>query len=152
MAKPIPDGYHTITVQLTISPCSEAIDWYRTVFDAQEIARMPAPDGTIMHAELKIGDSVLMLMDPMRGGKGPKELGGTNAVVHLYVDDADARWKAALAAGATSIMDITDAFWGDRYGIFADPFGQNWAVATHREDLPAEEIERRAAALFGCGR
>jgi PhnB protein len=149
MVKPIPEGYHTITMQLTLSPCSEAIDWYRKVFDATEVApAVKGPDGKIMHAEVQIGDSRLMLMDPMMGGKAPKELGGTNALVHLYVPDADAVWKRATEAGATSLLDMRDEFWGDRYGIVVDPFGQPWALATHQEDLSPEEIEKRMAARF----
>jgi PhnB protein len=148
MPKPIPEGSHTIKVQLIVSPCSEAIDWYKRVFDAKERGVMPTPDGKIMHAELQIGDSQLMLMDPVMGGKSPKDLGGTNATVNLYVEDADAVWKTAIGAGAKSLLDIHDAFWGDRYGICVDPFGQQWAFATHQEDVSDAELARRAAAMF----
>lgn len=148
MPKPIPEGYRTITLSLIVTPCAEAIDWYKRVFDAQENFRMAEPSGKIMHAELQIGDSRFMLMDAVMGGKGPKELGGTNATVHLYVEDADALWRKALGAGAKSLLDLHDAFWGDRYGICVDPFGQQWAFATHQEDVSEEELGRRAAALF----
>lgn len=148
MPRKIPDGYHSLTLQLILSPCREAIEWYKRVFDAQQLTLMPGPDGKIVHAELRIGDSMLMLMDPMMGGKSPKDLGGTNATAHLYVDDADAIWKRALEAGAKSLLDIHDAFWGDRYAICVDPFGQQWAFATHQEDLSEEEVGRRAAAMF----
>lgn len=148
MVKPIPDGYRTLTPQLIVSPCREAIEWYKRVYDAQEVAVMPDPTGQVMHAELRIGDSLLMLMDPMMGGKSPKELGGTNATLHLFVENADALWNKALKNGAKSLLDIHDAFWGDRYGICVDPFGQQWAFATHQEDVSEEELGRRAAALF----
>jgi uncharacterized glyoxalase superfamily protein PhnB len=148
MAQAIPKGFRTITPQLIVSPCQEAIAWYVRVFDAKSLAVMPAPDGKIMHAEIQIGDSLLMLMDAIMGGKSPKDLGGTNATIHLYVADADALWTKALGAGATSLLDIHDAFWGDRYGICVDPFGQQWAFATHEEDLSDDELARRAAAMF----
>jgi PhnB protein len=151
VVKAIPDGYRTITMQLVVSPCGEAIDWYQKVFDAEDRGRVQAPDGTIMHAELQIGDSRLMLMDPMMGGKSPRDLGGTNATVHLYVKDADALWRRALEAGATVVTELRDEFWGDRYGIVTDPFGQQWAIATHKEDVSPNELERRIATLFASG-
>lgn len=151
MAKPIPEGYHTITMHIVVSPCREAIDWYKKVFGAEELHVMPMPDGKIMHAELQIGTSRMMLNDPMMGGKSPKDLGGTNATVHLYVKDADAIYKKAVDEGATVTMEIDDAFWGDRYGMVVDPFGQSWAVATHKEDVSPEEMGKRAAAMFGGG-
>lgn len=149
MTKPIPDGSHTITMHLILSPAAEAIAFYEKAFGAEQLAKMPTPDGKIMHAMLKIGDSQLMLNDPMMGGKSPKELGGTNATVHLYVEDADKVYNRAIEAGATVLMPIEDAFWGDRYGMVVDPFGQQWAIATHQEDVTPEEMGARAAKLFG---
>jgi PhnB protein len=148
MTRPIPDGYHGLTIHIMVSPCSEAIDFYRQAFGAEELMRLPTPDGQILHAALRIGDSVMMLNDPMMGGKGPKELGGTNATCHLYVEDADAVYARAVELGATVTMPISDAFWGDRYGMIVDPFGQSWAIATALEDVSPEEMGRRAAELF----
>jgi uncharacterized glyoxalase superfamily protein PhnB len=151
-AKPIPDGYHTITAALTLSNAVEAIEFYKRAFGAVELARAPAPDGKkIWHAELQIGDSRLMLadefpeMDP--GSKSPLTLGGTPTNLHLYVEDATAFFERAVAAGATVTMPLDDVFWGDRYGKLLDPFGHSWAVAQHVEDVSMEEMYRRAEAF-----
>lgn len=146
--KKIPDGYHSLTIHIMISPCREAIEFYTKAFGAEELMVLPMPDGKIMHAALRIGDSIMMLNDPMMGGKGPKDLGGTNATCHLYVEDADAVYNRAVELGATVMMPIEDAFWGDRYGMIVDPFGQSWAIATQLEDVSPEEMGRRAAAMF----
>lgn len=147
MTKPVPDGYHTITMSIVVSPCSEAIDWYTRAFGAEPLGTMSMPDGSVMHSEIKIGDSRMMLSDPMMGAKSPRDLGGTNATVHLYVSDADALWKRAIEAGATPVMEIHDAFWGDRYGVLLDPYGQSWSVATHVEDVSEKEMARRIKAI-----
>jgi uncharacterized glyoxalase superfamily protein PhnB len=149
--RPIPEGYHTLTPSLTVHNASEAIEFYKRAFGAQELARAPAPDGRrIWHAELKIGDSRLMLNDEfpeMGGGRGPRSLGGTPTSLHLYVEDADAVFKRAVEAGAKVSMPLMDAFWGDRYGKVTDPFGHEWGIATHKEDVSEKEQRRRAEAF-----
>jgi uncharacterized glyoxalase superfamily protein PhnB len=145
--RPIPEGFHTLTPSLTVHNATEAIEFYKRAFGAEELSRAPAPDGRrIWHAELKIGDSRLMLNDEfpeMGGGRGPRSLGGTATSLHLYVRDADAVFKRAVEAGATVSMPIMDAFWGDRYGKVTDPFGHEWGIATHKEDVSEEERRRR---------
>ena len=148
---PIPEGFHTLTPYLVIKGASEAIEFYKRAFGAQEKVRMPGPDGkSVMHAELKIGDSPLMLADefPDMGSLGPHGIGGTSVVIHVYVDDADAVFNQAVAAGAQVKMPLQDMFWGDRYGQITDPFGHRWSVATHKEDLTPEEMGKRAQAAF----
>jgi PhnB protein len=144
MAKPIPDGAHTIAPHLTIEGAADAIEFYKKAFEAKEMMRMPAADGKrVMHASLKIGDSTLMLNDsfPEWGSPGgPKTLGGTPVTIHLYVEDCDAVFNRAVAAGATVTMPLADMFWGDRYGRITDPFGHNWSIATHKKDLTAAEV------------
>lgn len=149
-AKPIPEGYHSITPHLVAKDVAAAIDFYKKVFAARETERMAGPDGRIMHAELKIGDSIIMLSDeyPERGVQGPKTLGGTPVSIFLYVEDVDAVAKHAIAAGAKEMMPVADQFWGDRYGQVLDPFGHLWALATHKEDLTPDEIRRRAESFF----
>ena len=151
LVRPTPKGYHTATPYLVVRGAAQAIEFYKRAFGAEELARMPAPDGrTVMHAELKIGDSIVMLADesPGMGCRSPESLGGSTASLHLYVKDVDAAFKRALAAGAQARMPVADMFWGDRYGKVADPFGHEWGLATHKEDLSPEEIGRRAAAYF----
>ena len=145
-AKPIPEGYHTLTPSLAVDDAAQAIEFYKQAFGATERARMPAPDGRIAHAELQIGDSLLTLADTFDQSayKPPKELGGTTVSVLLYVDDADAVFDHALEAGATVTMPLADVFWGDRYGQVTDPFGHVWQIATHKEDLTPEETMERA--------
>ena len=144
--KPIPEGYSTISPSLAVDDAAKAIDFYKNAFGATERMRMDAPGGKVAHAELQVGDSVLMLGDtmPQSTARAPKELGGTSAVLMLYVEDADAFVQRALDAGATVTMPLADMFWGDRFGQIADPFGHQWAVATHIEDVPPGEMEERA--------
>lgn len=145
MAKPIPDGYHTVTPYLTVDGAAEAIEFYKKAFGAKERMRMPGPDGKLGHAEIEIGDSIVMISDPFPGSsmKSPKELGGTCAGVFLYVEDVDATFEQAVNAGATVTMALEDMFWGDRFGSLEDPFGHAWSMATHKEDLTPEQIAER---------
>lgn len=146
MAKPIPEGYHTITPYLIVKGADEAIEFYKKAFGAEELFRMPGPDGRgVMHAELRIGDSIIMLADesPDRGYLGPLTRGGATSSLLLYVEDADASFARAIAAGATEKMPVSDMFWGDRYGQVRDPFGHDWSIATHTEDVAPEEMARR---------
>ena len=144
--KPIPDGYRTVTPYLVVDDAAAAIEYYKKAFGATERGRMEAPGGTIGHAELQIGDSVVMLSDPFPQGstRPPSELGGTSASVFLYVEDVDAVVKQAVGEGATIVMEVADQFWGDRFGTVTDPFGHVWSVATHIEDVPPEEMAKRA--------
>ncbi len=144
--KPIPEGYHTVTPYLAVDDAAEAIDYYKKVFGAKERVRMDAPGGKIGHAELEVGDSLVMLSDPFpqASTKPPQELGGTSVSVFLYVEDVDATVKQAVDAGATITMEVADQFWGDRMGSFTDPFGHSWSIATHVEDVPPEEMAERA--------
>jgi PhnB protein len=145
---PIPAGYHTITPYLVINNAGKAIEFYKKAFGAKEINRMAKPDGTIMHGEIQIGDSRLMFADhsAIPGAHSPETLNGTPVSIFLYVEDVDTIFKQALAAGATEAMPVQDMFWGDRYGRLVDPFGHHWHVATHTEDISAEEMGKRAAA------
>jgi PhnB protein len=145
--KPIPDGYHTITPYLTVRGAAQAIEFYKKAFGAEEIYRRATPDGRILHAELRLGDSIFMLGDefPEMGGRGgPLALGGTAVGLFLYVTDVDGAFARAIAAGAKVTMPLADMFWGDRYGKLIDPFGHEWALATHKEDVGPEEMDRRA--------
>jgi PhnB protein len=148
--KPIPEGYHTLAPYLAVDNAAEAIDYYKEAFGAKERVRMNAPGGAIGHAELEIGDSVVMLSDPFpqSSTKPPKELGGSSMSVFMYVEDVDAVVKQAVDAGATVLMEVADQFWGDRFGTVQDPFGHTWSVATHVEDVPPEEIAERAKAAM----
>jgi len=150
MTQPIPEGYHTLTTYLTVENAAEAIDYYKNVFGAKERIRMEAPDGKIGHAELEIGDSLLMLSDAFPGAtsRPPTELGGTTAGAFMYVDDVDAVVKRAVESGATITMEIADQFWGDRFGSISDPFGHLWSIATHVEDVPPDEMAERAKAAM----
>jgi PhnB protein len=140
--QPVPEGYHTVTPYLAVDNAAEAIDFYRRAFGAKERVRMPGPGDTVMHAELEIGDSLVMLSDPFPQASTtpPKELGGTSASVFMYVEDIDAVYRQAIDAGATSLMEPDDMFWGDRFGSVQDPFGHSWTIATHVEDLEPEEM------------
>jgi PhnB protein len=144
--QPVPEGYQTVTPYLAVEDAAKAIEFYTKAFGAKERVRMDAPDGKIGHAELEIGDSLVMLSDPFpqASTKPPKELGGTSASVFLYVEDVDALTKQAIDAGATSTMEVADQFWGDRMGSITDPFGHSWSIATHVEDVAPEEIAARA--------
>jgi uncharacterized glyoxalase superfamily protein PhnB len=149
--QPIPDGYHTITAAITVRGAAAAIAFYEAAFGAREVGRYPAPDGQrLWHAEVQIGDSRLMLTDEfpeMGTSSGPLALGGTPVTLHPYVPDIDALCASAVVAGATLDGAIENTFWGDRYARLIDPFGHRWSVATHIEDISAEEQQRRAAAL-----
>jgi PhnB protein len=150
--KPIQDGHHTIIPHLVVKGAAAAIDFYKKAFGAVEIGRMAMPDGkTLMHAQLKIGDSHLFLADemPFPGTcKSPQTLGGNSIALHLNVEDADAVFNRAVAAGAQPTMPLADMFWGDRYGQVTDPFGQRWSIATHKEDVAPEEMKKRAEVMF----
>ena len=149
--KPIPDGYHTATPYLRVRGADKAIEFYKKAFGAEEMVRMPGPDGkTIMHAELKIGDSPIMLGEESKemNALSPQSVGGTGGGVHLYVRDVDAFVTKAVAAGAKLAMPVADMFWGDRYGKLTDPFGHEWSVATHKEDLTPEQTDERAKKFF----
>lgn len=148
--KPIPDGMHSLTPHLMCEGAAQAIDFYVRAFNAVELARLPGPDGRIMHACLRIGDSTLMLADafPECGGVGPKALQGSPVYLHLYVEDVDAAMAQAQAAGATITMPAADMFWGDRYGQLTDPFGHKWSVATHKQDLTPEQVQQNMRAAF----
>lgn len=155
MAKPVPDGQHTVTPHLVVQGGKQALEFYEKAFGAEVHCCMPGPDGRVMHAELKIGDSKLFLADafPEYGSHGPQN-GSSPVTINLSVEDADAVFNQAVAAGATVTMPLENMFWGDRYGKLVDPFGHHWAVATHIEDLTGEQIAERAAAIFGgepCG-
>lgn len=144
-----PEGYHTVTPYLICKGAAAAIDFYKKAFGATEIMRMPAPDGRVGHCELKIGDSRVMLADefPERNIRGPHTLGGTSVSFYLYVDDVDAQFAKALAAGGKVDRPVTDQFYGDRSGTLFDPFGHQWTLATHTEDVPPEEMQRRMAKM-----
>ncbi|MGI0073846.1 MAG: VOC family protein [Nitrosotalea sp.] len=145
MVKSIPDGYHNVTPTLTIKGASEAIEFYKKAFGAQEINRFLGPDGTsIMHAEIKIGDSSIMLNDeqPQMGCLSPQSVGGTSSGIFLYVQNADDIFNKAISAGAKPQMPPMDAFWGDRFGSIVDPFGYVWSIATHKKDMSVEEIKK----------
>jgi PhnB protein len=144
--KPIPEGYHTISPALAIEGCAEAIEFYKRAFGAKERSRMPGPNNSIAHAELEIGDSVVMVSDPFPQGttKAPTDLGGTTVNLFMYVKDVDAVFQRAIDAGATVAAPLEDQFWGDRFGSVLDPYGHSWGIATHVEDVPAEEMEKRA--------
>ena len=145
--KPIPEGYHSMTPYLVIKGAAAAIDYYKKVFGATERMRMDAPGGTIGHAELEIGDSVVMLADefPEMGHRSPKTLGGTAVSILLYTENVDAVFKRALDAGAKQVRPVENQFYGDRMGTLEDPFGHLWSVATHVEDVAPDEMQRRAA-------
>jgi PhnB protein len=149
--KPIPEGYHTVTPYLTLRSAAEALEFYAKAFGAEEVFRMPTPDGGIAHAEMRIGDSMLMLSDEMleRGVRSAETLGGTPAGQFLYVEDVDAVFHRAIQAGGIELMPPTNMFWGDRMSKLRDPFGHEWAVATHVEDVPPGEMEKRAAEFMG---
>jgi PhnB protein len=149
---PLPEGFHSVTPHLIVDDAASAIDWYKKAIGAEEKMRSHAPDGKIMHAELQIGNSRLMLNDPMGGGRSPKALGGTPVGFWIYVDDCDALFNQAVANGAQvapgPMGQMSDQFWGDRSGTFTDPFGYQWTIATRKEDLTKEEMDRRAQDFF----
>lgn len=147
--QPIPDGYASVTPYLIIQGASEAIEFYENVFDATERMRLPRPDGKVAHAEIEIDGSVIMLADecPERGAKSPQTIGGTPVCLHLYVTDVDEVFANALAAGAEQIKPVENQFYGDRSGMFSDPFGHHWNVTTHVEDVSPDELQKRMPAM-----
>ena len=147
-ARPVPDGYHTLTPQLTLDNAARTIDWYKNALGAEEVSRSLGPDGKIMHAELKIGNSRFMMNDVMMGGKGPKSFGGSPASLWLYVDDSDALFNRAVSAGAQVQVPLADQFWGDRGGAISDPEGYTWWIATRKEDLTQAELKVKAEEFF----
>jgi len=148
--RPIPEGHRTVTPYLAIKNAAEALEFYRKAFGASERYRLMMPDGRVGHAEIGLGDSIVMLSDefPEFGGKAPDALGGSPVSMHLYVEDVDAFFKKAVAAGASVRKPVMDQFYGDRSGQLADPFGHLWWVATHKEDVAPEEMQKRVQAMF----
>jgi len=158
--KPIPDGFHTLTPHLVVREAAKAIEFYKKAFGAEVKGVLNGPDGkSIMHASLKIGDSFLMLNDefpPFDNAQGfqewkclsPQSVGGSSVTIHLYVEDVDAVYNRAVSVGATATMPVMDAFWGDRYGKLLDPFGHEWSIAIHKEDLSPEEMKKRGEAAM----
>ena len=145
MVSPIPEGYHNVTPTLTIKGASDAIEFYKKAFGAQERSRFLGPDGkSIMHAEIKIGDSIIMLCDeiPQMGCLSPKSTGGPTGSIFLYVQNSDDVFNKAVSAGAKPKMPMMDAFWGDRFGSIEDPFGHVWAIATHKKDMTPDEMKK----------
>lgn len=151
--KPIPEGYHTVTPYLIVDNAAKALDFYHQAFDATELMRFDAPGGKIGHAEIKIGNSHLMLADesPDMGFKSPQSLGGSSVSVVLYVEDVDTMFPKAIAAGAKELRPVKDQFYGDRSGSLVDPFGHVWTIATHIEDVTNEEMGKRIAAMGQAG-
>lgn len=145
--EPIPSGYHSVTPYIIVDGGAQAIEFYTKAFGAEEMARMPGPEGRIMHAEIKIGDSPVMLADefPDMGAKGPKAFGGSPTSLMIYVEDVDAVFGRALEAGATEVRAVQDQFYGDSSGTLRDPFGHQWTIATHVEDVSEEDLQRRMA-------
>ncbi|MFZ0242989.1 MAG: VOC family protein [Desulfobacterales bacterium] len=148
--KPIPEGMHTVTPHLICAGAAEAIEFYKKAFNAVEISRLAGPEGKLMHAMIRIGDSALMLVDefPDWGSLGPRSLKGSPVTIHLYVEDVDTFVERAVAVGAKITMPVADMFWGDRYGQLEDPFGHRWSVATHVRNLSPEEAQRAAQKAF----
>jgi len=147
--KAVPEGYHTVTPQLTLDNAAQAIEWYKKALGVEEVSRATGPDGKIMHAELRIGDSRIMVNDAIMGGKGALEMGGSPASLWVYVDDCDTLFNRAIAAGGQvfggAMGALTDQFWGDRSGTFTDPQGYRWTIATRKEDLTPQETQQRQA-------
>ena len=143
----VPAGHHTVTPHLIMNNASSALDWYAKALGAEILARAPGPDGKIMHAEIRVGNSIIMLNDEMGGGKSPKSIGGSPASLWLYVEDCDALFNRAVAAGGKvppgPMGQMADQFWGDRAGTFTDPHGYVWTIATHKEDLTPQEMQQR---------
>jgi len=146
--RPIPQGFHSVTPYLTLNDTARAIDFYKRAFGAQEVTRMNAPDGKVVHAEIRIGDSIIMLGDEMpgMGYRSPQSLGGTTVGINIYVEDVDKVFNQAVSAGAQVEAQVADMFWGDRYGRLKDPFGHSWSVATHKEDVAPAEMSKRMQA------
>jgi PhnB protein len=153
--RPIPEGDHTVTPYLVVRDAARAIDFYRKAFGAKEVTRLNGPDGKIAHAEIQIGDSMIMLADEMpgSGARSPRALGGSTSELFLYVDNVDPIFNQAVSAGAKVEMPLDDMFWGDRYGKLTDPFGHSWSLATHQEDVAPDELAKRTKqAMAKMGR
>jgi PhnB protein len=148
--KRIPEGYHTVVPHLVVRGAAEAIDWYKKAFGAKEVARAPGPGGKLMHAEIQIGDSKIFLADefPGMGCGAPQKAGDTPVTIHIWTEDVDSLFKQAVQAGANPVLPLGDQFWGDRYGVLADPFGHRWSMSTHIKDLTPEEMKKAADAAF----
>jgi len=153
MVNPIPENYPRVNAYLIVDGAADAIDFYTSVLGAEERGRMPAPDGRIGHAELSLGDSLIMLADesPEADARGPRTVGGTPVLLHVYVEDVDDVYERALAAGALERRPVADQFYGDRLGMFEDPWGHHWSVASHIEDVSPEDMEKRAAEAMEGG-
>ncbi|MEP7327745.1 MAG: VOC family protein [Betaproteobacteria bacterium] len=149
--QPIPTGYHSVTPYLIVNDAAKAIDFYQRAFGATELFRLPTPDGKVAHAEIKIGDSPVMLVDETDGYKSPHALGGSPVSLMIYVPDVEKIFPQALAAGATQQRPLADQFYGDRTGTLVDPFGHVWTIATHTEDVSPEELDRRYQKLLQAG-
>lgn len=149
-AQAVPKGYHSVTPSLVVAGAAEAIDFYKKGLGAEELMRFQGPDGKIMHAEIQIGDSIVMLNDEMpdQGVRGPKAIGGSSTSLFIYKENVDAAWKRALDAGGKAIQPLADQFWGDRGGCFEDPFGHRWWLSQHIEDLTPDQIRKRADEFF----
>jgi PhnB protein len=149
-AQAIPKGYHTVTPSIVVAGAAKALDFYKRAFGAEELSRFPGPDGSIMHAEFKIGDSIIMMGDemPEHGARGPKSIGGSAVSFFVYGENVDAAWKRALDAGAKVVMQLEDQFWGDRAGCLEDPFGHKWWLAQHMQDLTPDELKKAADSFF----
>jgi uncharacterized glyoxalase superfamily protein PhnB len=148
-AEATPRGYHTVTPSLFVAGAAKAIEFYKRALGAEELMRFPSPDGQIIHAEIKVGDSIIMLADEMPDmGRGPKSIGGTPVSFFVYGNDVDAAWKRAVDAGAKEVVPLADQFWGDRTGCLEDPFGHQWWLAQHLQDLTPAEIRKNAEAHF----
>jgi PhnB protein len=147
--KPIPEGYHSVTPYLIVKGAANAIEFYKSAFGATEVMRMPGPNDTVMHAEIKIGDSPVMLADEPEGGqhRNPLAVGGTPVSLMVYVEDVDTVFNQTVSLGAKATRPVQDQFYGDRSGTLTDPFGHVWTIGTHKEDVSSEEMERRMAAL-----
>lgn len=147
--KPIPDGYHTATPYLVVKGAADAIEFYKRAFDATELFRVPGPDGAVMHAEIKIGDSIIMLADefPQMNALSPKTIGGSPVSLMLYLPNVDEVFARTIAAGAKELRPLQNQFYGDRSGTVEDPFGHKWTISTHVEDVSPEELQRRMAAM-----
>lgn len=149
-AQAVPKGFHTVTPSLFVAGAAKAIEFYKKALGAEELMRFEGPGGSIMHAELRIGDSMIMLADemPEGGGRGPKTIGGTPVSFFVYGEDVDSAWKRAVDAGAREVVPLADQFWGDRTGCLEDPFGHQWWLAQHLEDLTPEQMRKNAEAFF----
>jgi uncharacterized glyoxalase superfamily protein PhnB len=150
-----PKGCHSVVPSLTVKGAAEALEFYKRALGAEEVSRMPGPGGILMHAEFRIGDTLLMMADEFPGAvcRSPQSLGGTTMNLHVYVEDVDKAYERAVAAGATAVMPPADQFWGDRWGLITDPYGHSWGLATHKEDVSHDELMRRGQAFANemCG-